>query len=69
MGRGRYRKLTYIRLALLVPILAAAVIFHASGSTLIAIRIVRIALVALVLLAAGGITRFRRRDKANRSRD
>lgn len=59
--RGRHRKLIYIRLAFLVPVLIAAFVFHISGSTLV---IVRIALVAVLVLAAGWLARHRQRGEA-----
>jgi hypothetical protein len=56
------RKFMYLRLAFLVPLLVAVFLFHVSGTALVAIRIARIVVVALVLLVA---SRFR----ARRSRE
>ena len=54
----------YIRLAFLVPVLIAAFVFHISGSTLVIVRIARIALVAVLVLAAGWLARRRQREEA-----
>ncbi len=50
----------YLRLAFLVPLLVAVFLFHVSGTALVAIRIARIVVVALVLLIA---SRFRARRR------
>lgn len=59
--RGHLRKFMYLRLAFLVPLLVAVFLFHVSGTALVAIRIARIVVVALVLLIA---SRFRARRRS-----
>ncbi len=59
MGRrGRNKNLLYVRLAFLAVVLIAAVGFHARGSTLVDLRVVGIAVVALVV-GAGWVARRR----------
>jgi hypothetical protein len=48
-----------MRLAFVVVVLLAVFVFRASGSTLVVLRIARIAVVALVVLGAGWIARRR----------
>ena len=62
MGFGRrFRKLMYLRVALLAAVLVAVLVFHAHGSTLAVFQVVRIALLVLILLAvARRRTRWRR---------
>jgi hypothetical protein len=49
----------YLRLAFLMVILIAAFAFHASGSTLVIMRVARIVLVAVVLAGMGLLRRRR----------
>ncbi len=63
--RGRMRRLMLVRLAFLVPLLAAVFLLHVSGTALVVIRIVRIVVIGLAVLIAGGLRA--RRARAPRS--
>lgn len=53
--RARSRRLMLVQLGFLVPVLVAVSVLHVSGTTLVVIHIVRIAVVLLVVLIAGRI--------------
>jgi hypothetical protein len=57
----RFNRYLYIRLAFLVLILVAVLVLHARGSTLVLLRVSRIALIALLLLGGGALARRRGR--------
>jgi hypothetical protein len=58
----------YVRLAFLGALLAATFVFHVSGSTLLELRIARIVLVALFVVASARITHRRHTRPENASR-
>ena len=51
--RTRWRIFIYLRIATLVALLVAVFVLHASGSTLVLLHVVRIALIGALLLSAG----------------
>ena len=57
----RFGRYLYIRLAFLVVLLLAVLVLHAHGSTLVVLRVARIALIALLLLGGGALARRRSR--------
>jgi len=58
-GGGRVAR--GIRLGLLAALLVAAFVFHASGETLVIVRVVRYALIALIVVGATMLRRRRER--------
>ncbi len=58
--RGGRRQFLYVRLALLAVVLVAALAFHASGQTLVLVRVARYAVIAVLVLGAGAFQRRRR---------
>lgn len=60
---GRYM---YIRLAFVIVLLVAVLVLHASGTTLVVLRVARIALVALLVLGGGALARRRGRESIGR---
>jgi hypothetical protein len=59
--RARVRRLMLVRLAFLVPLLVAVFALHVSGTALVVIRIVRIVVIGLAVLIAGGLRARRAR--------
>ena len=57
--RRRRRIFLYLRLASLVALLVAVFVLHASGSTLVLLHVVRIALIGALLFSAGWARRRR----------
>lgn len=57
--RTHWRIFIYLRIASLVVLLAAVFLLHASGSTLVLLHVVRIALIGALLLSAGWARRRR----------
>ena len=53
----RFNRYLYIRLAFLAALLVAVFVLHAHGSTLVTLRVARIALIALLLLGGGALAR------------
>lgn len=49
----------YIRFAFLAALLVAVLVFHASGTTLVVMRVARYVLIVLLVLGAGLIRRRR----------
>jgi Flp pilus assembly protein TadB len=58
---GRFRKLMYLRIALVAAALIAVLVFHAHGSTLAVFQIARVALLLMLVLAVGRGRNRRRR--------
>ena len=57
----------FVRLGFLVPLLVAVFVLHVSGTALVVIRIVRIVVIGLAVLIAGGLRA--RRVRAPRGSD
>ena len=57
--RARWRLFLYLRIASLVALLVAVFVLHASGSTLVLLHVVRIALIGALVLSAGWARRRR----------
>lgn len=67
-GRRRRRGAhLWLRLALLLPVLAAVLVFHASGTTLVYLRAARLVVLVMVVGAAGSLGR-RGRVRAGETR-
>jgi hypothetical protein len=60
MPRRRSPRFLYARLATLVVVIIAVLAFHAHGSTLVVLRIAAIALVGVLVVAAGWFAGRRR---------
>ena len=57
--RTRWRMFIYLRIASLAALLVAVFVLHASGSTLVLLHVVRIALIGALVLSAGWARRRR----------
>jgi hypothetical protein len=57
--RTRWRIFIHLRIASLVALLVAVFVLHASGSTLVLLHVVRIALIGALALTAGWARRRR----------
>lgn len=57
-GFNRYM---YIRLGFVAALVVAVLVLHAHGSTLVVLRVARIALIALLVLGGGALMRRRGR--------
>jgi hypothetical protein len=68
LGRGRGGRYMYLRVALLAAALIAAFVLHASGETLVIMRIARWVLLAALIVGAGALSR-RREQRARRPTD
>ncbi len=59
--RQWFNRYMYIRFAFLIVLLVAVLVLHARGSTLMVLRVARIALIALLVLGGGALARRRGR--------